>query len=377
VFAVGPSEASWRSLAGLFNLTPHRSIASYSPGINFRRLKRALGFPSAHLPPSFDDWHHGRWNGIEVLILTYTQGSGSSQTTYTGVIARVDPPLFLGIAIRAKPILELFAPTPFQTGDAFVDQHLRISGFDKRRVTDFLALGTLEGRDFITRVVRNVEQLAITDSLVCFSTQGYEIDPGQIRWQLDTVTYLANVLARRRATFPRTEAEVAQQATWRRFADERGLTMDPARMTIFGQHEGAHLKIALESESQEIHTSVNVRFPHSVHVAFLVKRTGLPGLFQGLFGQDIKIGDDIFDEQYLVTGQPEPLVRQALAKPELLHALKSLGAVTDEVQLNHAQLFFRVKGACSSPNELASICETGRIAMNAFFAQVQNIGPYR
>jgi hypothetical protein len=354
------SAAQWQALGHSLGLAPFQPTAGYSHGVSFRQLKRSLGFPASHLAPSFNHWHYGKSNGVEVLLLIYTQGSGSSQTTHTGVIARVDPPLFLGLGIDAKPLLELFGPKRVPTGYPLIDQHLRISGFDLNRVLTLLAPDQPIGHELLTRVVG-----------------GHEVDPGKIRWQLETALYMATTLAHRRELLPATPQEIAQQAEWQRFADSSGFKFDPARMTMFGKHQGTDIKIALETAGQEIRTSVNVRFPRAVHVAFTARRTQMPAFLQGLFGQDIKVGDPVFDDLFQVTGHPEHVIREALSRPALIQVLKYLGALTTEVQLNHEQLFFRVVGPTSSGDLLASICETGRITSAAFFGEVEALGPYR
>ena len=368
----------WRALGASFGLVPYRPTASYDSCPHFRQLKRALGVPAQDHAPSFDDWFTGRWNGVEVMLLAHTVQAGSNTQNYTISTARIDPPLFLGLNITAKPVFELFAPRPpVVTGNAFVDEKLRIAGYDHARVIRFLALDTADGFGFIQHVAANKNDLCISDSRATHSVAGYELDRTKVRHGLDLATHVASVLAKRRSTFPSSPAEEAQRAEWQRFATEVGMRFDPARMTLFGQVDGAHIKIALETTSDEVRTSVNVRFPRPVHVAFSVLRTDTPGLVQGLFGQDIKVGDSVFDEQYVITGHPEPLVREAIAKPALIDALKRLGAVTNEVHLNHGQLFFRVRDPLSTSAALRSVCETGRVACNALFAQVQGIGPYR
>src|SRR5690349_2822692 len=140
------NEQEWRQLGAAFGLQPFKPTASFWINASFRQMKRALGVPAASHAPSFDEWHYGKWNDREVLLVNYTVSEGSSQTTYTAVVARVDPPLFLGLRIGAKPVFELFPDkAPILTGYPNVDERLRIMGFDPHRVIAFLALHTPEG----------------------------------------------------------------------------------------------------------------------------------------------------------------------------------------------------------------------------------------
>jgi len=187
---------------------------------------------------------------------------------------------------------------------------------------------------------------------------------------------LAARIGQLRSRLRPTVQEIAHRADWKAFAETVGFTFDPERMTVFGQHKTSHLKIALETEGQQIRTATNIRFPRPVNVAFTARRTQMPSFLQGLFSQDIKIGEPVFDDLYLVTGYPEDVVRQTLAHPELVNVLRLVATTTTEVQLNQEQLFFRVKGALGAP-DLHSICETARIIGEAFFNRVQQIAPYR
>lgn len=346
--------------------------------MSFKQVKRSLGYPAEHEPASFEHWFYGQWKGTEVVLLTFSVGAGSSETTYTGVIARVDPPLFLGIGIRKKPFLELFAPPRVTTGLPWVDDRVYLEGLASERVIEFLSPSSAQGRALLERIITNIDELHVSDSTVTFASSGYEVAIDNIRWQLDNVVYIANTLALWRRSFPSTASEIELQTTWRRFADEAGLGFDAERMTVAGkQADGAWIEIALETEMQEIRTSVSVRFPHPVQIAFTVRRTKAPSFLQGLFGQDIHVGDPVFDDLYLVTGHPEEAVRSLLQRPELLRAMKYVGAVTSEVQLNHLQLFFRFQGAASSVDILRSITETARITCASFFKGVDPLGPYR
>lgn len=375
------SAADWRRLGQAFGLRSFQPSAGYAPGVSFLQLKRSLGLPADHEAPSFDHWHYGVHRGVEVIILTYSVGSGSSSTTYTGVMAQIDPPLFLGLDISKRPTLMLFGPPKLTTGNPYVDDELIVGGFDMARVLAFLGPRDVAMHDAIVRIATN--NMHITDSIVNFATEGYELDIERTRWQLDTVMFLAEALAARRRTLAPTPHEIAHRREWQRFAESftpsgsSPFSFDPERMTLSGVHAGAIMKIALETERQEIRTSVTVRFPREVHVAFTVRRTAWPGFLQGIFGQDIKCGDRAFDEMFVVTGCPEPLVRQALGRPELLRTMVLLGGLTTEVQLNHQRLFFRVASPTASADVLASICETGRITCAALFGEVSTIGPYR
>jgi hypothetical protein len=372
------SAHQWVALGRAFGLAPYKPTASFGLELSFRQIKRALGLPAWQLPPTFDQWLYGKRGDVEVLLLMFEVGSGSSSTTHTAVVARIDPPLFLGLSINRRPGFEIFATPRLHTGDAAVDTALRVSpGFDPARTFDALGPHGPAQPTLLGNIARDPLDLRVSDSMVVAVTEGTITEASAIAQRLDAAVALATTLAARKAKMKPSEPELVQQADWQRFADAGGFTLDRARMTLAGSSAGSEIKIALETVPGQIHTSVNVRFPRAVHVAFTAVRAHLPPFLQGLFGQDIKVGDQAFDDLFVVTGYPEPVVRQALARPELLRAMTQLASVSAEVQLNHAQLFFRVKGPTASPAELASIVETARVTSTSLFGAVADLGPYR
>ena len=171
-------------------------------------------------------------------------------------------------------------------------------------------------------------------------------------------------------------AERAQQKEWQAFADANRWKFDAARMKLEGERAGTAMEVALETDGQEIHTAVTARFPGEVHVAFTARPTRTPGFLQGIFGQDIKVGDPEFDLLYNVTGVPADAVRAALARPRLLAVLKELGNRTMDVQLNHRQLFFRHPGPCSLAAEIEWLVHMSCTASHELFAEVRGIRPF-
>jgi hypothetical protein len=360
-------------------LTAFAPSASFSLGTSFKQLKRTLGVPAPPFDPSFQQWLYGVRRGLEVLVVNYETGSGSSSTTWTGAIARVDPPLFLGLGVSGHPWLELFGSPDIRVGHPYADDKLRIEGFDPARITELLAPHVPQGHEILARMVaaENGTSLGVSDSVVAISKSEVITDPGAILAMLDPAIDLAALLAARRAYLSPSPGELAQRAEWQRFAEVNRFAFDPLRMKLEGERGGSRMEVALETEGQHVRTAVTVRFPRPVGVAFTVRRTNTPSFLQGLFSQDIRVGEERFDELYKVTGYPEPAVRAALARPNLLALLVGIGQATPEVQLNHAELFFRFIGASPRAVDLEPLVELGHTTTRELFGEVRGIDPYR
>jgi hypothetical protein len=371
-----PAQA-WVGLAQSLGLTAYQPTASYSYGTSFRQMKRVLGMP-ARGASDFRHWLYGTRNGLEVIVLTFDVGSGSSSMTYTGVIARIDPPLFLGLGVRKHGFLDRFGSTDLKVGEPAVDDALHITSFDPRQAVTLMSPHDRDGRDLLAETIalRNFDP-KVTDSLVMLAREGTISDPAHIAGMLESATSLARHFATRRQAMPLTQRELGVQGEWRTFAERERFRFDAPRMKLEGVVSGAVTEIGLETEGQVVRTSVTVRFPRAVDVAFAVRRAGLPGFLQGVFSQDITIGDAAFDDMFIVTGYPEAAVRAALAKPEIIALLVGLGTKSTETLMNHAGLYFSLPGAICTTGDLHDLADAGRTASDALFGGVKSLGPYR
>jgi hypothetical protein len=368
---------AWAKLSHVLGLVPYERTASYSHGASFKQVKRSLAAPRTN-QPSFAHYLYGVRNGVELVVRTYDEGSGSSQTTYTGVLARIDPPLFLGLGIARRGAIERLFKTPTMVLSNETAAALNVTGFDEARIRELFANDDPSSAQVLAELV-NLSQweMRISDSVVSLAEQGTITDVGKITWFAENASRLARWLSVRRMRLAASPSELAQQAEWRAFAEERHLSLDVARMQLTGEVSGSAMEIALETDGQDVVTAVTARFRSEVPVGFTVQRTGLPSFLQGVFNQDINIGHRAFDELYRVTGYPEPHVRALLAKPELLDLLVRLAPVGRELQLNHGGIFYRIPGSSPRASDLWHHAEALRIASEAFFGAARELGPYR
>lgn len=371
------SPNAWANLARTLGLTPYEPTAGYGPGVGFRQVLRSLG--AVGTEPSLRHWLYGRRHGVEVVVLNYETGGGSSTVAWTGALARVDPPLFLGLNLSRQGFLSnLFGASDIRLGDPAMDEELYVLGFDPARVASFLRPDLPHVRDLLTRMVGTLRQqeLCVTDSAVLVSQTGSHAEPEPLGRMLDAGIWFARTLAARRAEVPRDD-DLFRMLEWQAYASAAGLVFDPERLTLTGVRSGAAVEVALETEGQKTHTGVTVHFPSSTGLGLTVRRTGLPGFLQGLFGQDIKVGDKDFDEMFLVTGYPEPAVRALLGRPNVLGVLKAVGARTSEVQLNHAGMSFRLPGCYARADEVGALVDWAELATRDLFGATDALGPYR
>jgi len=378
LFGIGSSKA-WGDLGQALGLRPFTVTTPYRRGSGFRRLVRSLGLPVTWEADSSHAFH-GRYHECEVVLLQYEVESVDASDTRTAVIARVDPPLFLGLTVEKREFLDgVVGGIEVSVGDVEVHRKLHIQGFERELITELFS-----SRDPICmRVITHLAALSspmnpyVGDSLVELAKEGVHTNVDEVRGMLDAATDLAIWLAQRRGQLPPSPTQEVQREAWQRYAAEHGYALDRARMKLSGERELTAWEIALEPEQQSVLTAATARFATPAPVAFCATRSSVVGLVQGMFSQDIVVGDAGFDERYQVTGQPEAAVRELLLRPGLLTLLKHLGSVTREVQLNHQGLYFRVPGSCPQPEHVESLVQTVCRANHALVGAVAGLEAYR
>jgi hypothetical protein len=367
----------WHRTAHALALTPYEPTMQYRFGASFREVKRLLGLVAWGLPPDCRHYLYGRRLDTEVLVHTCQGLTDGLEGPHTAVMARIDPPLFLGITISSSNFADrAIGEALVRTADG--KDALKVHGFDVQRVRALLYprgwAGQAAFADLCT--LRNYN-LEVSDSVVRASVPGVVTDDSTIGRLLHGAIHAAQWLSRQRSRLPLTPRERELHDQWHRFAVERDLTFDPSRLKLTGKVGESWMEFAVETDGRRVSTGVTANFPHPVPVAFSVGRTGVPGLLQSALCLDVEVGDAEFDRKYHVAGHPQAHVRELLGKPELLAHLKRLGEVAAEVHLNERGMSYRLDDYVPTANDLAWCIDGLRAASEAFFGVAKSFGPYR
>lgn len=365
----GPSIVpEWGALASALQLNRFEPTGRYSEGTTFRQLMRGIGVRATGEPTS-SHWLYGERGGTPVLVLHYSVPNGKHSRELTGVIACIDPPLRLGLSaiVRDRSFMDgLLGGDRALLGDPAVDDHLSLKGNDRSRVAALLSIYEPDSREVIAHLLALAPlEVHVMDSLVLIAKAGSETDPQFIGALIDRGVWLANAFAARRRKLPATPREHATYGEWQTFADAHGLRFDPERMKLVGNLDGCAVEMSIEIEERILRTTVTVRFPSPVPLAFTATRCG-GGL--GFMQGDIKIGDEAFDDMFTVGGSPEADVRGLLDYEDLLVMLKEIGRRTTEVYLNQTQLYFSLESDITQPPQWQWLAQTVQTTMTALFA---------
>lgn len=371
---------NWTALAAALGLAPYKPIQGYSEKMCFRRMDRMRGAPAVGESPSFAHWLWGKHRGADVVVLQYETGSGSSSTTWTAAVARIDPPLGLGLEVGAENFFNrLFGGADVSVGHPESDEKLRIHSLDPQRTAMLLSPADEAGRNLLRYMSNLVHTYTsqVGDSFVRVASQGVHTAPAEVLDLLNPAVDLAAWLSARRQQLPVSTTEHTQRREWQRFADANGFQLDAARMTVRGTRDGTLLEIAQEIEGQEVFTAVSARFPSAAPVPFLVSRTSTPNFLQGVFSQDIEVGDPVFDAAFKVVGGPDDAVRQLLRRPGLLRALSYGASLTSDLHVGQQSLFARIGGASWQAANLEMLAAWTCAVSSELVGAAIAPGPYR
>lgn len=340
--------------------------------MSFHERKRTLGRDATRETPRFDDQLCGVYAGIEIVLHTFDEGQEEGRTNHTGVLARIDPPALLGLAIGDVPHACPLVP-PNIVGP------LRVSGFDPGRVVDLLdphepaCVAMLHDLVGVTYDAR----LQVSDSVVAISTRGTVTDGPRLFGMLDIATNAARLLGARRVIVPPTPIEQEIQSEWSAFAEQRGLSFSALSGEMTGRLAHSESRVAIETDGQRPRTKVSARFPTALPVGFSLTRTEERGFLDGILGDRIGLGHPEVDARYRITGHPEARVRALLAQPNVLDVLVRLGRAAADVEMTWAGLSYGVPGAARG-DDLFFHTEALRVVSETYFGAAEKSGgPYR
>lgn len=293
-----------------------------------------------------------RGRPVEVVLAPWTDRHACA------VVARIDPPLFLGLsAIRSS-----------------TDRWFEHTGWDPNRVKRVMdeMRAPMSAFGALSPTARVMDSTVAVDFFVTAPAEDL------VRF-IDECTTLAVKLSTVRSTLPRTAGELEQEATWRAFAETMGFSFDGDRMDIVGTVAGAKLRITLEAEAFGVSTTVVVDFPGSAGLSLSITRQKGPALVNALTGVvDLPTGDAAFDDAFIVSGTPAVTVQRLFWNVTLRRAVFDLGGAAVVFELGDAHLFARYASPLREEGELGRLVDRIATVVTTLFPNAaQGEGPYR
>lgn len=357
LLANDPIHYAWAETAAALGLGLHLPASAFDMRATFKTMKRCLGAQAPR--PSAWSWMFGKRGTNEVLVATQVRDPDAQFVT--SAVARIDPPLFLGVEAWRQP------HGMFEGRSWAPDRMAHLLARAKAALT---ALANVPG----------TSTAVISDSTVIVNFPRIAADARQLGYALDTAVNAATSLAEARKGLPKSDGERTQEATWQAFASESSLTFDPERLELSGVVAASKVRIALEGEPFCAMTTVSVEFPTRLNVGLSITRQRMPGFVGQLLGvMDLPTGDPYFDEAFVVRGSAAHAVQQMLwQNPPLRQTILELGLASRAFEIGDAHLFAQYVTPMATAVELRGLCDRIAALVGALFPGVsQPAGPYR
>lgn len=386
-------DKQWTEAAGRLGFVLYDAAAAgigFHDGASFSHLKRAMGGP-ARPPFTSAHWMYGTRqvfasgsrppHTVEVLVLVEIVSAGSSTTTYTYALARIDPPLVVGMRLaHTSWLARKLAPLPNPFGDPAIDERVRLDARDAHRAMRLLASRGGPAPNIVGRLAAITDaSISVCDSSVAlFSSGGVVTNPDVLAGRVDRAVAIAAAIVEQNAWLPPYTGHAVLEGIFRGFGDSHRLAFDPKRLRLEGEVAGARVRIALESEPGALFTTVSVDLPRSLGLGLRMKpQTSMQFIATFFGGQDIEVGDPIFDDRFVIQGAVPAYVQAALANPTLRRVLWQLAHGAQDVRIDDARLYFRYPMPPAHESQLHGIVEHVSAAVEGFFPPGPVAGPYR
>jgi hypothetical protein len=142
----------------------------------------------------------------------------------------------------------------------------------------------------------------VSDGGVAVQTVEGRADEHVLRLGLDAVAAIADELNVARERVPPAPALLAHRAQWTKFAADNGLSWIGAPLCMFGSIEGSAVyAYSVRMGPGDYQLEVWLRFEEPLGLGLLVQPVRTIDRVKDMFGTvDYRLGDDLFDETFLV-----------------------------------------------------------------------------
>ncbi|HEY8089700.1 MAG TPA: hypothetical protein VIF09_17690 [Polyangiaceae bacterium] len=271
-------------------------------------IQRKLGPPGQGGHPD-QHWLSGEQRGIAYVAggrtVTVSTSEGTETTRFFHWMAEVDPPLWLGLAVKLRPGNVL--------SQLFHVNNAQWRAWDPQRMQTIFSY-VVNGRplhQMLADAAQNGLTVEADDHGVRFEREGYAFMPQLVASGLDGVTQIAEGMRAARALLGPARWELDAAAAWTAFGNKCGLKLDAPRLRLSGSLEACKVDVRLMGGVVP-KTRLRVRYPNPLNIRLTIVPGNVPGILKFLGAQDITLGDPAFDQAFIVRGNPEAVVKQTV-----------------------------------------------------------------
>ncbi len=361
-------ERAWGETASALGLGLWKPRAVAGPVDDFDAMVESL--EPAAAAPSTSHWIAGRHHGHDVLACIVAQshsdhhGFGTHTTYATYAMARLDPPLLVGLKFDSRRVItlgDIFSSSPVP------DRGPQIKTLDPARTHQLLDPRDPDGFqpiEYARAFAGERCAVEITDNIVTVSAHDRVYELQTLTAWLDAAIFLSNRLAERRKALA-----FSAHPEWPAFAAEVGLTFDPQRHALTGSYRDVTIRLELATEGGAPFTHLRVFFPRPLGIGLSLRKQGaLDSIVKFFGGQDIEVGDPVFDAAFVVQGGPVEAIRRLLWEPEARARLVTILGRAARLTVSDRALDVRVVGFQTAASTLRAMLDDATAAVRAMLA---------
>lgn len=241
----------------------------------------------------------GNLDGVRVGVT----GVGNAYRLYT----HFEPPLDLGLCIADKPDELSF---PFGRGVALVSGvRLDVRADEPERARALFGPDTCDE----LRRLKGIK-LVVSDWGATATVSGPNAHTHRVRELLDALAAFTRAVHRERALVPAAARLRSHAPAWQRFAEAHRLSVLNTPLCLFGRIEDATVyAYSVRVGDNHHHLEVWLRFEEPLRLGLLVQPARAIDRMRDLWGQqDVEVGDDLFDDEFIVRTSDEDGTRALL-----------------------------------------------------------------
>ncbi|MCC7539370.1 MAG: hypothetical protein IT379_24310 [Deltaproteobacteria bacterium] len=292
--------------------------------------------------------------GVPVLISyqrTRTHRGRARYEETTTLNAFMDPALRMGLGIR--PRRDATSPTAARAhAGATLDRLFAIEALDRDHAREVLAgdVGAM-----LDDLENNLS--FVSDERVVLEAPAHLVSPESLGGMLSAGTAMAAhlVAARRRVPPPAWQREL--ESGWIAVATQRRLAFDVERLQMQGASGRMHAGVRVELGGHAPSTRAVGWFPAPLGVALHLRRQRMTDRLAAFLGeQDVRVGNDRFDDAFVVRGSSPERVR-ALITPGVVSTLLALVDRGLEVEVDDAYVSAACPGLITDASRVAAMLD--------------------
>ncbi len=327
----------------------------------------------------------GLVDGQPVQVVRELRGGGKQRVPWTVVSCVVSPPLDLGLCVTPQGTLSplwnsLTGQVDLPVGDPAFDDAFVVRGDEHGRVHVLLDPAL---RGLLLSALRHGTTMTLGDAGLKIEQRGDVTDASWLEWALRVAAQTGLAMERARWNVPAATPLMVYRAAWDDFARARGLRGMSTPLCMWGMLGTREVRVyAVRVAELAYQLEIFVRYPDRLGLDLLVRPNAtFDSLSVILGGQDVRVGDPVFDPAFRVKAARadrvpavlDPAVRDKMIR---LHGVcSSLEVRDDGVALRTTQIPLRPDDALALLGEASSLAD--RVWNNARRLLSVGTGAYR